>query len=104
MKVEGILNESGMPTEEHKSVLDANIATAIEEFETASGDLLTNADEGFTVYLMEAEMAFADAGETMEAMAGESLSCLDQARVDFTDVFNNPENNEIPAAGLMVEF
>lgn len=49
LKVEGILNESGMPTDEHKSQLDTQIEMLISTFETNSDELLMNAGmTGFT--------------------------------------------------------
>ena len=44
MKVEGILNEAGVPTEEHKHELDLKIEQAIADFNTDSLELLGMGD------------------------------------------------------------
>ena len=56
LKVEGILNESGMPTEEHKSAIDEQVVALIAAFEADSAELLSETTDnvGFVQYLTEA--------------------------------------------------
>jgi hypothetical protein len=92
-----------MPTNEHKSKLDAQIETLITEFETNSGLLLLDQTDmlGFTQYLADAKTAFDyDAANVVEA----DFSCLDTVRANFTNVYEDPISADQPeASGLKVD-
>ena len=96
LKVEGILNESGMPTEEHKSVIDAQIVTLTTAFETNSDLLIENTmtNLGFKTYLTDAAAAFSR--DTMITADAAVLSCLDEVYINFTNVYDDPESMVAP--------
>ena len=58
---------------------------------------------GFTTYLADAALLFSDTLADTE-VTGTTLSCLDQVRVDFKDVYDNPLLGTVPASGLKVDF
>ena len=86
LKVEGILQESGMPAEEHKEVLDAQIETLIMEFEMASDEMLTDETTGFITICTAAFEAFEDT-----EVADAEETCLDKVQVEFAKAFENAE-------------
>jgi len=86
LKVEGIFADSGIPTDQHKSAIDTEIAGIVTAFETASDLLLTNAtdSDGFMDTLMVDLAAFKDTGAT----SATETACLNVVRYDFDFVFN----------------
>jgi hypothetical protein len=90
LKIEGILNESGMPTDQHADALKEDIETCITEFETETNTLLVDDPDspaaGFIFDNMAKLLAFADTGA-----AGVTESCLDVVRATFYDVFDEDE-------------
>ena len=87
LKVEGIFADSGIPTDQHKSAIDTEIALIVATFETDSNALLTNAAApmGFMETLMTDLTAFKD---TPGAASATATACLDVVRYDFDFVFN----------------
>jgi len=76
LKIEGILNESGMPTDQHADALQVEIEECLLEFETETNALLVDdpvvPTAGFIFDNIAKMTAFADSGEF-----GETESCLD---------------------------
>jgi hypothetical protein len=74
LKVEGLLNEAGLPTEEHKAKLDQKIAQELEDFKT-------NSDEIVTVDYKECVYDSDGLKELFEA-------CLSDVTSEFRDAFS----------------
>jgi hypothetical protein len=83
LKVNGIFYDSGIPSEKHATEIEAEIATIISGFETASDLLLTNSSAplGFTDVLTAALVDF-------EVDDYTTTSCLDQVHVNYELVYD----------------
>ena len=89
LKVEGIFADSGIPTDEHKTAIDAAIAEIIGTFETESDLLLTNESDAFVETLGIDLLAFEDSGP-----ATETDTCLDDVRAAFRIVYEGDDEDE----------
>ena len=79
MKVEGLLNEAGIPTEEHKTTLDNMITDRIEQFNTESGEICS----------VEWEDRVLDAETGRQT---EFQECVEMAKEDYDNAYNDDEN------------
>ena len=73
MKVEGLLNEAGIPTEEHKAALDTKIENAINQFGTDSQGMVTT-------FMMK-----------LNQLRGKFDECLGGGEDAFTGAWDNGE-------------
>ena len=89
LKVEGIFADSGIPTDEHKTAIDAAIAEIIGTFESDSDLLLTNESDAFVETLGIDLLAFEDSGP-----ATETDTCLDDVRAAFRIVYEGDDEDE----------
>jgi hypothetical protein len=71
MKVEGLLNEAGIPTEEHKTTLDGMIVDRIDQFNTDSQNIC---DVDWMVRVLDED-----------GREEEFHDCLDDAKDDYDD-------------------
>ena len=78
MKVEGVLNEAGIPTEEHKTTLDGMIEDRINQFNTDS-DNIVNVDWMQRVL-------------DEDGREEEFHDCLEDAKEDYMDAYNDDAN------------
>jgi len=81
MKVEGVLNEAGIPTEEHKTTLDGMIVDRINQFNTDSQNIC---DEDWMGQVLNPE----------EGREAEFHDCLEDAKEDYMDAYADDANED----------
>lgn len=85
LKIEGILNESGMPTDQHADALKEDIEECIATFETTTNELLVTVDDGGEP---DGGFVFANIAKLEAFVDDGTESCLDAVELAFYSIYD----------------